>query len=218
MAKTKRKIVTPYSKGEEIFHSVSHGVGSLLAVVGTTIMLTVSVISGRVLSIVAAAIYGFSLIVMYTMSTLYHALPYPKAKHVFKILDHASIYLLIAGTYTPITLITLRGTASGLVILAVVWAAAIVGITLGACNVKHYKKAELALYILMGWAIVWDFSSVVAALGQGGLILLIVGGLSYTGGVIFYRMKSIPFMHGVWHLFVVLGSVLHYLCILLFVL
>ena len=207
-----------YSKGEEIFNSVSHGVGVILALVGTTIMVLLSVLSGSVRSVVAASIYGFSLIVMYTMSTLYHALPFPTVKKVFQILDHDSIYLLIAGTYTPITLVSLKDSVRGIYILVVVWAAALVGIVLNALNLRSYKKLELLLYVAMGWAVLWDMPSVVAALTRGGMALLVAGGLSYMFGIIFYKMKKVNFMHGVWHLFVVCGSVLHYLCVLFFVL
>ena len=208
----------PYSRNEEIFHSISHGIGILLAVVGTTIMITLSILYRGALAIVASSIYGFSLIVMYTMSTLYHAIPFPKAKRVFQILDHDSIYLLIAGSYTPITLIALKGSPRGLAIFIVVWIVAIVGIVLNAVNMKRFKKAELVLYLVMGWAALIDLGSIISALGRGGIILLIAGGVCYTVGTIFYKMKRVSFMHGIWHLFVVFGSVLHYVCILLFVL
>ena len=209
---------TIYTKGEEIFNSISHGVGTLLAVVGTTLLLTLSILKGDVWAVAGSALYGFSLIVMYTMSTLYHALPFPKVKKIFQVLDHASIYLLIAGTYTPIMLVSLRNSSRGMLILAVVWTAAILGIIFNGIGVKHFRKVEWVLYLAMGWAVVWDFPAVAAAMGRQGLALLISGGLCYTIGVIFYKMKSIRFMHGVWHLFVVSGSVLHYLCILLCVL
>ena len=206
-----------YSKGEEIFSSISHGIGALLGVVGTSILITLSALYGDALTTTASAIYGFSLIVMYSMSTLYHAIPFPRVKRVFQILDHCSIYLLIAGTYTPILLVSLRNSPRGLIIFCVVWLAAIGGIVLSALKVRHYKKIELILYVVVGWALVWDFGAVVEALGRGGFALILSGGLCYTIGIIFYKMKRVRFMHGVWHLFVVSGSVLHYLCILLFV-
>ena len=210
------RIPTTYTKGEEIFSSISHGIGILLGVVGTTILVTLSVLAGRPLSIVSSAIYGFTLIIMYTMSTLYHAIPFPRVKRVFQILDHCSIYLLIAGTYTPITLVALHDVPSGLPIFITVWAAAIGGIVLSSLKPPHHKKIELVLYVVMGWAVVWDFRAVAVALGRGGLTLLLGGGICYTVGIIFYKMKQIPFMHGVWHLFVVSGSVLHYLCVLFY--
>ena len=208
----------PYSLNEEIFHSISHGVGILLAVVGTTIMLTLSALFYGPLAVASAAVYGASLIVMFTMSTLYHAIPFPTAKRILQILDHDSIYLLIAGTYTPITLISLRDSPKGMIILIIVWLAAVLGAVLNTVDMQKYKKISQLLYVAMGWAVAWDFASVVHALGRGGFALLMAGGLCYTIGIIFYRLKKIQFMHGIWHLFVVAGGVLHYLCVLLFVL
>ena len=207
-----------YSKKEEIFNAISHGIGSLTAVVGTTIMITVSTLYYNMAAVVSSAIYGFSMIAMFTMSTLYHAIPFPKAKRVLQILDHDSIYLLIAGTYTPITLIALMDSFRGTFIFVVVWIAAIIGVILNAINMNKFKKASLILYIIMGWAVVWDFAAVSHALGNGGFALLLAGGLCYTVGIIFYKMKKVNFMHGIWHLFVFFGCVLHYLCILLHVL
>jgi channel protein, hemolysin III family len=207
-----------YSKKEEIFNAISHGVGSLTAVVGTTVMITISAIYYNVVAVVSSAIYGFSMIAMFTMSTLYHAIPFPKAKRILQILDHDSIYLLIAGTYTPITLIALMDSFRGTFIFVVVWIAAIIGVILNAINMNKFKKASLLLYIIMGWAVVWDFAAVSHALGSGGFALLLAGGLCYTIGIIFYKMKKVSFMHGIWHLFVFSGSILHYLCILLHVL
>ena len=207
-----------YTKNEEIFNSISHGIGSLTAIVGTTIMLVISALFYNALAVTASAIYGFTLIVMFTMSTLYHAIPFQRAKQVLQILDHDSIYLLIAGTYTPITLISLGGTAKGLIIFIVIWAAAILGIVLNSINMHKYKKVGLVLYLVMGWAILWDIKTVMAALGTLGFTLLLVGGACYTIGVIFYKLKKVKFMHGVWHLFVVFGAVLHYLCVTLCIL
>lgn len=207
-----------YSKNEEIMNSISHGVGSLLAVVGGSVMITLSACYHGCLAVVASAVYSFTLIVMFTFSTLYHAIPYQRVKRVLQVFDHVSIYLLIAGTYTPITLITLRGTASGIFIFATVWLLAIVGIVLNAVNLNRFKRVSLLLYIGMGWAVLWDLRGVIAGLGQGGFALLLAGGISYTVGIIFYKLKKIPYMHGVWHIFVLIGGVLHYLCVLLYVL
>ena len=212
------KIIRAYTKGEEIFNSISHGVGSLVAVVGTTIMITLSALFYGTTAVVASAIYGAALIAMFTMSTLYHAIPFPRVKRVLQILDHDSIYLLIAGSYTPITLISLRDSPRGLPIFIVVWLAAVLGAILNAVDMQKFKKVSLVLYVAMGWAVCWDIMAVITALGQGGFALLLAGGLCYTIGIIFYRLKKISFMHSVWHLFVVAGAVLHYLCILLFVL
>lgn len=207
-----------YTRNEEIFHSISHGIGSLLGIVGTTVMLTVSVLFYSTRAVVSSAVYGASLILLFTMSTLYHAIPFPKVKRVLQILDHDSIYLLIAGTYTPITLIILRDSPRGVPILAAVWGAAILGAVLNGVDMHKFKKVSMILYVLMGWAVLWDIRAVVHGLGAYGISLLLAGGISYTVGILFYKMKRIQFMHGVWHLFVVLGSVLHYFCVLLYVL
>lgn len=207
-----------YTKGEEVFNAVSHGAGILLAVVGTAVMITLAAVYYNWVAVVSSVIYGFSLIVMYTMSTLYHAIPYPRAKRVMQILDHDSIYFLIAGTYTPITLITLQDSPRRFLIFTAVWIAAITGTVLNGVDLGRFKKASLVLYILMGWAAVVDFVPIIKGLGASGFMLLLIGGLFYTGGIVFYKMKQTRFMHGVWHLFVVAGSVFHYFCILFYVL
>ena len=207
-----------YSISEEVFNAISHGVGALLAVIGTTIMVTISALYYTPLTVVSTIIYGLAMVIMYTMSTLYHAIPFPKAKRIFQMLDHDSIYLLIAGTYTPIMLLAVKGSMRSAVILIAVWVIAAVGIILNKISLQRFKKVSVALYLAMGWAVIIDIHTVVTSLEKNGLITLVAGGLCYTVGVIFYKMKSVKFMHGVWHLFVLAGSVLHYLCILLFVL
>lgn len=219
--KVKKERVYPpkqYSKGEEVFNSVTHGVGALLAVIGGSVVVTLAVIFGSPLDIVACCIYAVSLFLLYTMSTLYHAFPFPKVKYVFRIFDHSTVFLLIAGTYTPFMLIALGGKGRGLVIFIVVWAVAIIGIILNAISLKKFAKLSLVLYIVMGWSIIFAIGDVIAALPPTGVLLLFLGGVSYTGGVAFYCAKKIRYMHSIWHLFVLLGSVLHYFCITLYVL
>lgn len=211
-------ILKRYSKGEEVFNSVTHGVGALLAVVGTVVMVMLSVFNGTALGLSTSLIYGFALIILYTMSTVYHAIPFPKAKALLRIFDHTSIFLLIAGTYTPYCLIALQGNKAGIWVAVAVWGCAIVGIVLNAIDLKKTEKLGIVLYVIMGWAIVAVIKDVVAALPAPGFQLLLWGGISYTGGIIFYAMKKKKFMHSVWHLFVLLGSVLHYLSIVLYVL
>lgn len=206
-----------YTTGEEIFNSVSHGIGSVLAIGGTGALLA---LSDRT-TWLACLVYGLSLILLYTMSTLYHAFPQAKLKQLFRVFDHASIFLLIAGSYTPFTLILLSGTVKGPIICTVVWIAAILGVILNAFSVQRFAKLSLVLYVAMGWAVVFAIGDVVAALPLAGFWLLLSGGLAYTGGIVFYVWHGkyhTPYMHGVWHLFVLAGSVLHYLCILLYVL
>lgn len=215
---TKKPVLKQYTVGEEVFNAVSHGVGALFAVVGGTVVVTLAALFGSVRDVVACAIYAASLFLLYTMSTLYHAFPFPKVKYVFRIFDHSTVFLLIAGTYTPFMLITLEGKGKGLVIFAVVWAVAIIGILLNAINVNKFAKLSLVLYVVMGWSIVFAIGDVVAALPSAGFWLLLSGGLSYTIGVAFYVAKKIRYMHSVWHLFVLMGSVLHYFCIVLYVL
>jgi len=206
-----------YSKREEIFNAASHGLGVLLAIAGSVIMFVYATRLGSPVSVVSASIYGLTLITMYTMSTLYHAISHYRAKQVLQIFDHSSIYLLIAGCYTPVTLVLLGGTPKALALLAAVWVAAIIGVILNAVDMTRFKRIGMMLYLLMGWAallLIWD---IVTLFETAGTVLLIAGGLTYTVGVIFYKMKRIKYMHGVWHLFVLAGSVLHYLCILRYV-
>lgn len=207
-----------YTFGEEVFNSVSHGIGSLLAVVGTVILIVLSAVNGSALGIGVGLVYGISLIMLYTMSTVYHAIPFPKVKGILRIFDHASIFLLIAGTYTPYCLIALQGNRTAIGVVIAVWACAIVGIVLNAIDLKKTEKLGIVLYVIMGWAIVIVLKAVVAALPSPAFWLLLLGGISYTGGIVFYAMKKVRYMHSVWHLFVLLGSVLHYLSIAIYVL
>lgn len=210
--------VKQYTLGEEIFNAVSHGVGAFLAVIGGSVMVTLSVLFGSGREVAACTIYAITLCIMYTMSTLYHAFPFPKVKRIFRIFDHSSVFLLIAGTYTPFMLITLQGNTKGLIIIAAVWAVTIIGIVLNAINIRRFTKLSLVLYVLMGWSVVLAIGDVAAALPAAGLALLVGGGISYTGGIVFYAIKKVRYFHCVWHLFVLCGSVLHYLCIVLYVL
>jgi len=202
-----------YTLGEEIFNSVSHGVGALLAVVGASVIVTLAACFGDWLSVTACVVYGLSLVILYTMSTLYHAFPFEKVKRVFRVFDHASIFILIAGTYTPLCLLSLRGNPRGLLVAGVVWLCAVAGIVMNAVSLEKARRVSLILYIVMGWAVVVVLRDIAAALSGPGFWLLLAGGISYTGGIVFYAAKKTRFMHSVWHLFVLLGSVLHYLCV-----
>lgn len=205
-----------YTLGEELFNAISHGLGTVLGMVGLVLMLFISVPTGSVKGIISCTVYGLSLIILYTMSTLYHALTHPTAKKVFRIFDHCTIYLLIAGTYTPFSLLTIGG-AFGWCLFAFQWGLAILGIVLNAVNMKKFKIVSMILYILMGWSIILKLSSVLVSLSSSGLLLLLGGGILYTAGLIFFGMKK-KYMHSVWHLFVLGGSVLHLLCVLFYVL
>ncbi|MDL2324589.1 hemolysin III family protein [Ruminococcaceae bacterium OttesenSCG-928-A16] len=207
-----------YTKGEEVFNAVSHGVGALLAIVGGSVVVTLAAIFGGTREVAACTIYAVSLVLLYCMSTLYHAFPFPRVKRIFRIFDHSTVFILIAGTYTPFMLITLQGKGKGLAIFIVVWVAALLGIVLNSISVNKFAKVSLVLYIAMGWSVIFAIGDVVAALPRGGVILLFLGGVAYTGGVAFYVAKKIKYMHSVWHLFVLAGSILHYFCVVLYVL
>lgn len=206
-----------YTVGEEIFNSVTHGLGALLGVVGTVILIVLSAINGSSLAIGTSIVYGASLIVLYTMSTLYHAIASERAKAVLRIFDHTSIFLLIAGSYTPFCLIALQGNPRGIFVAAVVWICAVLGIVLNAVSLKKTEKFSMVLYVLMGWSVILVIKDVIAVLPTPAFWLLLLGGIAYTGGIAFYAMKK-KYMHSIWHLFVLAGSVLQYLCIAIYVL
>lgn len=203
-----------YTLGEEIFNSVSHGTGGLLAIAGTVVLIVLCAVYGSVWSVVSACIYGASLIILYTMSTLYHAITNERAKRFFRIMDHNTIFFLIAGTYTPYTLVTLHG-KTGWILFGVVWAAAILGIVLNSIDLEKYRKPSVVCYLMMGWVIIFAIKPMIAALPKASLIFLLTGGIFYTVGIIFYAIKKLKYFHSVWHLFTVAGSVFHYFSILL---
>ena len=207
-----------YTTGEEIFNSISHGVSALGAVVGCSVMVTLATCFGNAKAVISSLVFGLSLIVMYTMSTLYHAFPFEKVKKIFRIFDHSSIPLLIAGSYTPFCLIALDGNVKGITVVLVVWRCAIVSVLLNVINLDKFEKLNLALYVFMGWAAVAAIKDIATALPKVGFGLLAAGGIAYTVGIAFYKMTKIPYMHSVWHLFVTLGSLLHYLCVVMYVL
>lgn len=205
-----------YSLGEEISNSVTHGVGALFGVVALTLLVVFAVQEGSGRALAGGIVFGIALVLEYTFSCLYHSFPWPRTKHVFKVLDHAGIYLLIAGSYTPFTLVTLSG-SRGWALFAVVWALAIAGISVEAFWVYRPKWLSAVIYLAMGWLVIVTFTPLVAALAAPGLWLLVAGGLAYTLGTVFYVLKRVPYTHMVWHLFVLAGSVCHLLAVLLFV-
>lgn len=168
-------------------------------------------------AVVAATLFGAALIILYTMSTLYHALAPEKAKRVFRIFDHVTIFFLIAGTYTPYLLVTLRGPL-GWTLFGILWGLAITGIVFDAIMLDRFRKIEMILYVAMGWCIIFASKSVLASLASTGFILLLAGGLCYTVGIVFYAMKTVRYMHSIWHLFVLAGSICHYFSVMLYVL
>lgn len=200
-----------YSLGEEIFSAVSHGVSALFAVAVLVLLLVFC--EKTALNVVSVSIYGATMVLLYTVSTIYHALGLNRAKVVFRSLDHCTIFLLIAGTYTPITLVCLGG-ARGWAMFGVVWAAAILGVVLNALSVDRFKKFSMICYLAMGWVVVLAMKPVMANLSPTGFWCLLSGGLCYTLGAVLYGVgKKIPYMHSVFHLFVLAGSVLHSVCV-----
>lgn len=210
-------ITKRYSLGEEIFNSVTHGVGGLLSIAGTAVLIVLAAHYSDAWGVVSACIYGASLIVLYTMSTLYHALTNRRAKTFFRIMDHDTIFFLIAGTYTPITLIPLRG-ALGWTLFGVVWGAAALGIVLNSVDLEKFRKPSVVCYIAVGWVVVFAIKPMIEKCSFLSLLFLLIGGVCYTAGIAFYAMKSKKYFHSVWHIFTVAGSVFHYFSIMLMIL
>ena len=210
---TKVKSVSGQSIGEEIANSITHGIGVALAIAGLVLLVVFSALYGDVWRIVTFSIYGSTLILLYLASTLYHSFTNPKVKHFFKIMDHISIYLLIAGTYTPIALTVMRG-PWGWTIFGLIWGMAIAGIISKLFFIGKLEVLSVLFYIAMGWLIVIAIKPMMAMVPTGMIVWLVIGGLSYTFGVIFYALKKMPYHHAVWHLFVLGGSISHFMGIL----
>jgi len=204
-----------FTLGEEIAHSITHGIGAGLSIAGLTLLVALAVLYGNVYQIVSFSVYGSTLILLYLASTLYHGFQNPRLKRVFKIFDHASIYLLIAGTYTPFLLVGLRG-SWGWTFLIIIWGLAILGVSFKALFIDRFHKLSVLAYILMGWLSVVMIKELLINISLGGLIWLGVGGVIYMVGVIFYALQKIPYMHVVWHFFVLGGSICHYIAVLLY--
>lgn len=218
--KLKDRVLPTYTKGEEIFNMTSHIVGGALGIAAVTLCIIFSAIHNNVYGIISSAIYGFSMILLYTMSSIYHGLRPNKAKRVFQVLDHCSIFLLIAGTYTPYCLVTLRqyNTALGWTLFGVVWGMAIIGIVLNSIDIKKYKIFSMICYLIMGWCILVRVNLLPKLLGLSGFILLLAGGVAYTIGAVFYGFgKKKKYIHSVFHMFILLGSILQFFSILLYV-
>lgn len=205
------------SLGEEIANAITHGLGAIASIVGLVFLMIWAVIHGNVYSIVSGAIFGTSLLILYSMSTFYHAITNKKAKKVLQTFDHCSIFFLITGTYAPFCLVTLNG-AIGWILFSFNLTLTVIGIVLNAINIKKFHKLSLVFYLLMGWSIVFAIKPIINSLNHIGLWLLVIGGICYTFGIIFYVASKPKYTHTIWHLFVLAGSITHYLCILLYVL
>ena len=202
---------------EEILNAVSHGIGAALAIAGSAVILVYSVRSGDAVNVVSASIYSFSLIFLYVMSTLYHSFHKYNVKKTFQKFDHCSIFFLIVGSYAPICL-SLLGGKLGWTIFALNIAIAVFGIVVNAIDVKKWSELSLILYLLMGWSVVAAIKPLLHLIPLDGFIVLLLGGLSYSFGVIFYKKTKPRFMHTIWHVFVLCGSIFHYFFVLFYVL
>ena len=216
---TRSKIYCPISNQsfvEEIINSLTHGFGSLLSIVGIAFLITLASLNGNAWHIVSCSIYGATLVLLYMASTLYHSVRTSKAKQALKVVDHSCIFLFIAGSYTPFTLVSLNG-AWGWSIFGVVWVLAGFGIVFKIFFIERFEKISTLVYLGMGWLILVAIVPLKESLPTWGIVWLAFGGLAYTGGVVAFVLQKIPFNHGIWHLFVIAGSVCHYVAIMLYV-
>ncbi len=215
------RVLPVYTKGEEIFNMVSHIVGAALGVIAMVLCIVFAAIRHNPYGVVSSIIYGITMILLYTMSSIYHGLrPNTKAKKVFQVLDHCSIFLLIAGSYTPFALCTLREASpvTGWGIFIIIWSMAILGIVLNSIDLKRYRVFSMICYLIMGWCIILKINILPGLLGNVGFGLLVAGGIIYTFGAILYGIgKKKKYMHSMFHLCIFFASLLHFFCILLYV-
>jgi hemolysin III len=220
--KTEKKVKDPrlpsrtQSVGEEIANSITHGIGIIFSIVALTLLIVFAAESGDAIRIVSLTIYGVTMLLLFTFSTLYHSFPWPKVKKVFRIFDHSSIFLLIAGTYTPILLVSIKG-KWGWWLFGLIWGLAILGILHEIFFIGKFKILPVIFYLAMGWLIVIAFKPLINSVPKGFLVWLFLGGILYTLGVIFYAWKKMKFQHMIWHLFVLGGSITHFFGILFYV-
>jgi hemolysin III len=202
---------------EETINALTHGLGALLSLGGLVVLVILASRHGDAWHIVSCSIYGATLVLLFASSTLYHSCRSERTKHICRIIDHSSIYLLIAGTYTPFVLVNLRG-SWGWSLFGVIWGLALAGIVFQIFFVSRFRLVQVVIYLAMGWLVVIAFKPLLTRVPLPGMIWLLAGGLCYTAGVLFYLWKKLPFHHAVWHLFVLGGSVCHYFAILFYVL
>lgn len=210
----KTSTCSTYTLKEEIISSIVHGIGVFLSIAITSVLVTLSAVYGNVWSIVSTAIFGASMMLMYMASTLYHAIPFPHAKTILKKFDHIAIYYLIAGTYTPFLLVLMRGTL-GWVLFAVIWSLALLGTVLKIVSSGSGTKIwSVSLYLGMGWLVLIASKTLFAVMSKLALVFLVLGGIFYTVGIIFYLWKSKKYTHAIWHGFVLVGTIMHFMTIL----
>ncbi len=218
--KLRDRLLPPYTKGEEITNMVTHIVGAAFGVAYLVLCVVFSALHGNVWGVVGSSIYGASVVALFTLSSVYHGLVPPMAKKVLQVLDHCTIYFMIAGTYTPITLCSLReaNTALGWTVFGVVWGVCALAVTLTAIDLKKYSKFSMVCYIAMGWCIIFSLKPTVEALTIPGTMFLLIGGILYTLGAVLYGIgKKKKYVHSVFHVFVVLASLMHFFCIFFYV-
>jgi hemolysin III len=198
---------------EEIFNSITHGIGVLLSIAALVILVVLAVGKGDKWHIVSFSIYGSSLILLYLASTLYHSFTKEKIKNLFARFDHAAIFLLIAGTYTPFLLTALRGTF-GWVLFGIIWGVAVIGVVIRSIYLTRFRKLMVAMYLVMGWMFVVAVGPMIKNLPLTSIIFLFLGGLFYSVGVVFYMKRNLKYGHGIWHLFVLAGSIMHFFAVI----
>lgn len=206
-----------FSKIEEIANSITHGIGALLSIAALVLLVVFSATEGTLLHVISFSIFGGTMLLLYLSSTLVHSFPAGKAKDIFEIMDHSSIYLFIAGTYTPFLFIVIKGWI-GWTLFGIIWGLALLGVVFKIFFCKRFVYLSTAIYIVMGWLIVLAWKPLAASLPAGGMVLLVTGGILYTLGTIFYVWRGFKFHHAIWHLFVLCGSIAHFFAVFLYVL
>ena len=209
------RLVDQARLGDIVANAITHGIGAVLAFVGAVYLIAAST-RGNALHIVSCAVFAFTLVLVYVCSTLYHSLVRTRARHVFQVLDHSAIYLLIAGTYTPFTLVSLRGPV-GWILFGVVWALAVAGVVFKSLAIGRFPMVSVLVYLFQGWVIVFAARPLLRAIGWHGMMWLAAGGLAYTLGVAFFALDRLRYFHATWHVFVLAGSVAHYFAVLFYV-
>ncbi|MFB3854861.1 MAG: hemolysin III family protein [Vicinamibacterales bacterium] len=203
--------------GERLANSITHGAGTVMAVTALVVLVVQAALRGTAWHVIGSAVFGASLVILYTASTLYHSVTSQRAQRILHLLDHSAIYLLIAGTYTPFALVTLRG-PWGWTLLAIVWVAALTGMSLRAAVGRRMHAVQVVLYVVMGWVGIVAFRALLSALGPSGVLLVLAGGLAYTAGIAFYASRRLPYAHAIWHCFVLAGSACHFWAVFSYVL